>query len=391
MRWIHLAHLYQPVNTDGYIIEEATEKAYLRLIRAIEEHPDVHITLNITGCLFSRWEDLGYGWVAQRIGKLVKEKRVELMGSAAYHAFLPLTPIEEVEKQIKENEAILKKYLGKYYKKPTGFFFPEMAYSRDVAKLVKKLGYTWTVLDEITLKGKFNNHRFDKIYRDEYSGLDIVFRSRHHSNCYIPDSLLKRMKEKDYSSDELYITAADAELFGLRHEDPTGEFEKLLSSKKLNTQTIPEFIKSVKDEPVLAKPLPSHWNSRESELKNKNPYSLWKDKNNKLQMKLWKLFEMSYRAVEKNKRDKHYGYARWHLVRGMASCTFWWASAKDFRVFGPISWSPDEIERGINEFVRAVRSLDSLKTKSIKIKVEKLSHNIKHEIWERHWKKYWKK
>ncbi|MFA7088380.1 MAG: hypothetical protein WC146_03505, partial [Patescibacteria group bacterium] len=74
-----------------------------------------------------------------------------------------------------------------------------------------------------------------------------------------------------------------------------------------------------------------------------------------------------------------------------ASCTFWWASAKDFRLFGPISWSPDEIERGLNEFIRAVRALDNTTTKKIKIQSEKIYIALKKMVWTKHWNYYWKR
>lgn len=122
-----------------------------------------------------------------------------------------------------------------------------------------------------------------------------------------------------------------------------------------------------------------------------NPYALWHDKKNKIQQDIWQLARLAYNIVEGNKKDKNYHFSRWHLVRGLASCTFWWASAKDFRLFSPISWSPDEIERGVNELVRAVRTLDSEKTRAIKIKAEKIHIRIKHDIWTKHWAEYWKK
>jgi len=108
-------------------------------------------------------------------------------------------------------------------------------------------------------------------------------------------------------------------------------------------------------------------------------------------MKLWQLANLVYKTVEDYKKDDNYGWARWHFVRGLASCTFWWASAKDFRLFGPISWSPDEIERGSNELIRAIRALDDVTTRRTKIKAERLYIKIKQMVWDRHWKYYWKK
>jgi predicted glycosyl hydrolase (DUF1957 family) len=387
MLWINFIHLYQPSNADAHIIKEATDFSYYRIVRALEEHPNIKFTLNITGCLVLRWEDMGYHDLIERVKKLISKKQIELVGTASYHPILPLIPEQEAIKQIKNQEKILKKYFG-IRSKPKGFFLPEMAYSPKIGKLIKKLGYKWLILDEIAYNGKLGQVDFSKIYRDKTTGLKIIFRSRNLSKSYVPDKLWSyAKKEKDNG---LFITATDAELYGLRHIDHTAEFEKLLKYKNLKTLTASEFIEQNKflEETKL---LSSNWESTEKDLKNNLPFALWYDKKNKIQQKLWELTNLVYKTVEKNKKDKNSYWARWFLVRGMASCSYWWASAKDFRLFGPISWSPDEIERGTNELIRSIRALESEKTRKDKMKAEKLYIKIKQMVWQKHWTYYWKK
>jgi len=396
MLWINFLHFYQPANAEARVIEEATEGSYLRVIRALEEHPDIKFTINITGCLIARWDYMGYGDLIGRIGRLVKKGQIELVGTAAYHPILPLVSEKEATRQIKEQEDILKKYFKT--KRPSGFFAPEMAYSFKIGKLVKKIGYKWIILDEIACGGKLGKVDFGKSYYDKKTGLKVVFRSREFSRSYVPNKLLRLIGEKENKcrpEDErcwerlAILTATDAELYGLRHIDHTAEFEKLLKYENLKTKTISEFIKSAPASEV--KIVSCNWDSSENELKNDLPYALWRDKRNKIQQRLWQLTELVCAIVENNKRDKNYYWARWHLARALASCTYWWASAKDFRLFGPISWNPDEIEKGLNELVRAVRSLESETTRKAKIRAEKLCAETKQMIWLKHWKKYWKR
>lgn len=384
MKWINFLHLYQPANAENWIIKEAADKCYQRIFHALEEHPNIKFTFNIAGCLLTRLDELGYSDLIKRISALYNKRRIELTGTPAYHPLIPLVPKDEVIKQIKENKTISKKYFGANYK-AKGFFLPEMAYSANSAKIVKELGYEWIILDEISMNGKIGEVNFGKIYLDLNSGLKVVFREKKLSNSYIPKTLMPKMKKPN---GRLHITATDGELYGLRHEDPTGEFEKLLKHKDLNTMTISEFIDNSHNGEEI-KIVDSHWNSTEDDLKRGIPFSLWQDKSNKLQNTLWILANKTYNLVENNKKDKNYIAARWHMVRGFASCTFWWASAKDFRVFGPISWSPDEIERGVNELIRAVRSLANRETKKNKLELEKLSADIKLRAWSMHWNKYW--
>ena len=376
MLWINFLHIYQPVNADAHIIKEATDMSYYRIIRALEEHPEIKFTINISTCIFYRWEELGYKDIIVRIGKLIKKGQIDLTGTACYHPILPLIPEKEIEYQIKENENLLKKHFGSDFK-PKGFFFPELAYSPEAAKIVKQMGYKWILLDEIAFNGRIGATDFNKVYLDKNSGLKTVLRSRKLSNSYVPETIKKilnqniKLEKENKEPKKIAITATDGELYGLRYIDQTAVFEKLLKRKDLKTITISEFIKNKKDITGIKPPAHS-WASSEEELRKNEPFNLWNEKTNVVQKKLWQLAKFVYNTIEDNKKDNNYYWARWHFVRGLASCTFWWASAKDFRLFGPISWNPDEIERGVNELIRSVRALDSEETRSAKIKAEKL-------------------
>lgn len=387
MFWINFLHCYQPVNTDAHVIKEATEKSYRRIIKALEKNSHIKFTLNVSGCLLLRWEDLGYTHLSQRLADLWRAGQVEIVGTACYHPLLPLIPIEEVVRQIKENEEIMAKHFGADLK-PRGFFLPEMAYSPEVARVVKDFGYEWLILDEIAHHGELGKTDFDSVYLDKNSGLKIIFRDRNASSRFVPEYIggLLSMEEK-----RPVITATDGELYGLRHIDHSGEFEKLLKRKDFETITISEFI-SQKTDVVSVEIVPCSWESTEVELKNGIPYALWFNAGKKIQQHLWELANLAYETIEKNHDDDNYYWARWHLVRGLASCTFWWASEKDFRhIFGPLAWNPDEIERGINELIRAVRALENDETREVKIEAEKLYLEIKRQVWSKHWGDYWKK
>jgi len=388
MFWLNFLHLYQPANADEKSIREAVDKSYFRLLRALEEHPDLKFTFNITGCLVERWVELGYSDLIRRIKRLIDRGQLEITGSAAYHPILPLVPSEEAIKQIKENEVILKKYFGVL---PKGFFFPEMAFDDRTLKLVKKLGYEWVILDEFAnYEFRIQNDeslRYDLAYLDQKSGLKVVFRSRKFSNGYVPDILNSSIVKGQLS---VVVTATDAELYGLRHEDPTGEFEKLIKNKNLETATFSEFINKQKQlEKVSLRA--SNWESTPAELKRGEPFALWYSRKNKIQVELWKFAKFADLALVKYPKDKNIKWARWHLVRGLASCNFWWASGKDFKIiFGPVAWNPDDIERHMSELLRAIRSLENKKTLPLKIKAEKMYTEIRFLIWQEHWRKHWK-
>jgi len=386
MLWLNFLHLYQPANLDSYYIKEAADKSYRRLANLLEEHPGLKFTLNISACLLLRLDDVGYGDLIGRLQKLVKRGQIELVGSAAYHAFLPLLPPAEIERQIKEQEKILIRYFGPL--KRQGFFSPEMAYNHRLAVIVKRLGYKWLVLDEIAGNPSLNqDFNFNQVYKDKESGLKIIFRERRLSNSYVPETILGLTRE---AKRKIAISATDAELYGLRHEDPTAELEKLAKLKNLQTQTLSVFIAGFKIKDL--KPIslqPSTWESTPAEIRRNRPFWLWRSSKNKIQAYSWRLADLALGLDPAFKADKNYYYYRWHLVRGLASCTFWWASDHNFsHNFGPLAWSPDEVERGLDDLIRSVRSLADPRSRNAKLKAEKIYLKAKEALWRRHWEKH---
>lgn len=388
MLWINFLHFYQPANSE---IQNAIEKSYERIIRAIEEHSSVKFTVNITGCLLARIdEDIKRIDLIRRIKRLVLKGRLELVGSASYHAFLPLVDLRIVRDQIEENEKILKKYFGENIKLK-GFFLPEMAYCPTVAKLVKELGYEWIILDEIASCGELNKVDFNKNYIDQESGLKVIFRNRKISQQYAPEVLLKN--SPSLKIDDPVISATDAELYGLHHIDHSANFEKLLyqlSNLGIETLTVSQFIEQRdKLESTKIKLLKSSWESRIEEIKNYEPYLLWYSKNNKIQNLLWEFAQYVQVVYFANQHDPNIWWSRWHIMRGLASCTFWWASKHDMsHVYGPIAWNPDQIELGANELVRAIRDLEFSTSLDTKLEAENMYLEIIKVLWETHWTRH---
>jgi len=390
MIWINFLHCYQPANSHEDFIKEATEKSYLRIIRALEENKDTKFTLNISGCLFLRWEELGFFDLIIRIANLVEQKKLELVSSVCYHPLMPLISENEIRKQIQENEEVLQRCIAKNFK-AKGFFLPEMAYSPLAGKVIADFGYEWIILDEIAENGFLKNDYNAKVFLDKETGLKVVFRNRKMSSSFMPDTLNELIKNNKLDEFNNLITATDGELYGLRHIDHKGIFEKILKNEKIKTKTISEFVQGFDQELKEINLVSCNWESEEQELKNNLPFALWCNPENKIHLKLWDLANLCINTLSENEDDENFLWARWHLVRGLASCSFWWASEKDFSsIFGPLAWSPEDIEKGANDLVRSVRSLENKKTKKQKVKTELLFAEIIKLIWKKHWLFHWK-
>jgi alpha-amylase/alpha-mannosidase (GH57 family) len=90
MRWSNFFHIYQPPAWDEAIIRRACTEAYEPLAAILEAHPNVHITLNITGALIEQLVALGLDGVLRRFKTLAERGQIEFVGSAKYHPILTL-------------------------------------------------------------------------------------------------------------------------------------------------------------------------------------------------------------------------------------------------------------------------------------------------------------
>lgn len=382
MLWINFIHLYQPANSTTERIKEAVDKSYYRLTRLLEENSDLSFTANISGCLLERLADAGFTDLLDRMRRLIEAGRLELVGSAAYHGFLPLLPQEEVIYQIKRQEEITADILGVDLK-GRGFFLPELAYTPLLSQLIKNLGYAWIIVDEASLPKGISVK--GGAFVDSNSGLTVIVRHRGYSNAYAPDLIQSLIKEGERP--QTIVTATDAELYGLRHEDPTAELEKIASLKELKTQTVSEFLTG-HDGAQPVKLRAASWETN-WEIDRGQPFAVWLDKGNQIQRRLWELADHVMAAGKRYPHDANYAAYRWHLDRGLASCMFWWASGRDFfHNMGPVAWNPDEIENGLNDLIRSMRSLQDKNSKQEKIVAEKMVARIRRLIWQKHWQKY---
>ncbi len=376
--WVNFLHIYQPPWQQPGVIEQIASESYDYLLTILERHKNFQATINITGNLVEQL-DAQRPDLLIRIKKLLKRGKIELTGSAKYHALLPLLPIAEAERQIRLNKEILNKYFPSM--KIEGFYLPEMSYNNQVAKTIKKLGYKWIILDPINYKGKIDNNL---LYKIEKIGLNVVFRNREISKAYPAEFIYNRLKNLE--DEETVITATDGEMYGHFHEDWQGHLEKVSQNKQVKILTVGKYLNTLSEKKNI-KLRAGSWESTEAELQKAVPYVLWSDPKNKIHTLLWKFVNDSYKLLSKNKKDKNYKWARNHLDRGLSSCTFWWASGKKLSIFSPVTWNPDMIDNGAEELIRVTRSLGGASNEE-KIKMEKLYINIKKTTWLTHWAKY---
>ncbi|MBU1164548.1 phosphotransferase [Patescibacteria group bacterium] len=384
--WVNFLHIYQPPYQDPEVVQQVSKESYWQLVNILKKNKNAKITLNFSGCLLEHLYSVGQEKLIEEFKQLVAGRQIELVGSARYHPILPLLPPNEIKRQIELNDQILKQAFDDLYH-PTGFFLPEMAYNANVAKIIKKLGYKWIILDEIAYKGRLGLVDYNKKYKIKNIGLMVAFRNRDISKTFVPDTILSLTKKSNPPN--FLITATDGEMYGHHHHDWQNVFEQILKNNQVRTKTVSEYLElSMPTESVT--PLASSWESTPQELKRKLPYALWQNPKNKIHQNLWDLRKIAIRVVSASKeKGPNYDWARHHLDRGLASCAWWWAADRKLDLFDFVTWNPDAVEKGIKELISSIRSLHNVSQKT-KLEAEKLYHLLIKEIWKKHWKKYHK-
>lgn len=408
MKWAHFLHIYQPSDQHPGVLEKIVNESYRPLIRGFLKEPKTKITLNINAVLSEMLFEHGYRDVIENIKLLIEMGRVELTGSAKFHAFLPFLTENEVKRQIMLNHETNKRYFGDAFN-PKGFFPPEMAYSPKVAEVAANLGYEWIILDEVSMSSKPGGLVNDSIRKIGNLDIDVYFREKAPSNLIMgalvrsAKSLEASMKDR-MSKNEYVITAMDGETFG--HHRPG--LEKILfdvmKSDRFDNVLISD-LKTFYPKGESVMPLDSTWASSVKDVNAGNPFNLWFDKSNKIHEYEWELATLAITALhdsvysderypkmlEENiswdemtsdqkqgeEKKRQWLKARDALDRALNSDPWWWASAKPW-------WSVEMIEKGMFALFSVINTIPDV-SDEIKDKGENLYKNIlftSHE-WQR--------
>src|SRR3989344_6082533 len=351
MKWANFLHIYQPPTQKPIWVKRIADESYRKIFNGLLEIPRARLSLNINSILCELLDQNGGIDVIKNIKKLVERGNIELTGSAKYHAFLPLLPESEIERQILLNEESLNKYFGRGWKKG-GFFSPEMAYSKKVVEVAKRLGYKWIIIDEMALpEGK--EMRKDIVY--EINGLKdfcVFFRERNLSFKILSasqigvKSILKSlepsMNQKDYT-----ITGMDGETFG--HHRPGLEhlFFDLLKDSRIEPLMISDVLDQFPKKEII-EPRQSTWATMPNHFKTNQPFFRWKNKDNAIQVCQWELANLAIEIVRRNEKQK----TRELLDEAIHSDQFWWSSARPW-------WSLEMIERGANDLKTVVNNSET--------------------------------
>jgi len=339
-----LLHLYQPPTQDPALVEEIDAECY-GPVSSLLLSTGARVMVNINYSLTEQLARTG----SPTLSRLAGCGNVEFTGSGAWHPIYPLIPEPEMERQTALNNEGNRMELG-WKSDPEGFFPPEMALSRKVLQVLRRLGFSWTVTDDLPFLTAGGSAPGDWIPACE--GIPVFLRSNMWSNRIafhgddgarfardIPAGLSEWLGPE---ADGYLLVALDGETFGHHRKGGVEEFlapflEGVTTSAGARLSS-PSDLLGLFPQREVAIPDGS-WSTTPADSAAGKPWPLWDDPG------------VPDHAALRALRDEVLGWARACGCDGVAlladrmlySCPFWWAA--------PGRRSDIEVRRGISSML----------------------------------------
>ncbi len=137
-------HHTQPPGTSGGEVRRAFERAYLPLLELLAEHTAIKVSMHWSGPMLEWLENHGGSHLDQMLA-LVRSGQVEVVGGLHGSGILPALPERDVVGQVQ-----LMKRWWKDHGDPRirGAWLPQHAWDPSAARILGRLGFQYTVLEE---------------------------------------------------------------------------------------------------------------------------------------------------------------------------------------------------------------------------------------------------
>lgn len=296
-----ILHLYQPSIQSSAVVKQIYESSYSPLLKILKNNKNAHVTLNMPLSFLEILDAYGYGeWISD-VAKLYELGKIEITGSAAYHALL-----SQFDSRVIEDEIVINEYgLGYYFGKKTGFegeksilikdihgfFPPELAVNDNVLDCLGNLGYQWVLVDSCAI-GAASTLGTVLEYKQ---GLKVLLRDTQLSNAiafHRGFDIYNFVTSLKSSNDSHIFIALDGETFGHHNKDGILYFDSLLDSltkEGIEVTTPSSFVNSLKSLKGINEIKDSSWGATSNEVTLGNTLPFWKNSTNEAQSIVWEI------------------------------------------------------------------------------------------------------
>ncbi|WP_254513699.1 alpha-amylase/4-alpha-glucanotransferase domain-containing protein [Anatilimnocola floriformis] len=141
-------HNHQPVGNFDGVFEQAYQDSYLPFLDVFESYSDLKISLHTSGPLME-WLDERHGEYIDRVARLVRAGRIEIVGGPFYEPILTMIPPRDRVGQITTYSRWLENRLGANVQ---GMWMPERVWEQSLTGDLVAAGMKYTVLDDFHFK-----------------------------------------------------------------------------------------------------------------------------------------------------------------------------------------------------------------------------------------------
>ena len=168
--FIFIIHFHQPVGQLAHVFDRVQRNCYELLLRILEKHADLRVTLHFSGPLLTYWRE-NYPEFLERVKEIASRRNVEVLGGAFSEALLPLIPFEDRVEQLLRGRELVEEVLGV---KPKGAWLAERVWDPSLPPVLRRAGYEYVVLDdEVGYRAGLRGEDLHRAWVTEYSGYRV--------------------------------------------------------------------------------------------------------------------------------------------------------------------------------------------------------------------------
>lgn len=330
---LHVAlglHWYQPYTQKKEVLKQIISESYIPILNSIERRCLGTVSCDISASLIFQLMEAAPE-VLKKIIRLKNRGKIALVNTAAYHPILPLMPEDYIRRQLMLNEnAYRQAGLLQENEKLSGVFPPEMAYSDVLTAPISKMGYSWTITDDLPFNCLYKMPT-PATWVANSGGLPCLLRSRLWSgemSFNMPDgkTFVEKLGtefEKQFSENiyQAYLVLwTDAETFGAHHKNAVDRFlEPFFAAVKKSKISLVSCDSLLKLYPTKKIAVPAgSWSSDPPNLAA-IPFNLW-EYPCEWHALWWELAHIVQKIAKKNPE------ARELSDKVLYSCQTWWWS-----------------------------------------------------------------
>ena len=144
IRFCMVLHNHQPIGNFEAVFEQAYQDSYLPFLDVLDGYADLKVSLHTSGPLME-WLNQKHPEYIDRLGQMVSQQRVEIIGGPFYEPILAMIPSQDRVGQIRQYTAWLENHLGAHVQ---GMWVPERVWEQALTSDIRTAGIRYTVLDD---------------------------------------------------------------------------------------------------------------------------------------------------------------------------------------------------------------------------------------------------